>query len=510
MFGFLRNLLPGSHTINVLGIDRKAAFHPGKATRTNYEWQPEHFSGESAIGDSWDLTVRRIRDQVRNNPILVKALHQLISLVVGTGILTFSDARTPDGEEDEDFVNESDTWFTRWAETEADAEGNYTWWDMQRLSFSETVEVGNHFLREVWINDPKRTVPLAYQMLEWEQLSRERDRPAGPRQNRISNGIEYDRTGRKVAYYFYNAHPFDAQVDSSEIVRVPARKIIHNYLPSRSSAKSGMSWFIPVIQPSRDMDKFLADELSSRSIAALLTLVHKSARYNRGAGLGLDAEDPETGVPLVKLGRPFVARVGQEDEVELLQSSRSGEEAQAYLDLMFNLQAMGSRLSLNRLMGDPSKANFASIKSSQTDDGRMVAPIFQHQATRIAKPVRRRHIEVAVGTGRITSVSPTLFQNNWHRYTTLAVVGGSAAELQPKDEGEAAIDRMRSGRTSLMTESGELGIYWKDTLRQMATVNKYAERLGVVLDHTKGQGGHLEKSSSVKTEASTTTTDEDE
>lgn len=483
--------------IFTLGIDRKSAYYPGRATRTNWEWQPEHFSGESAIEDSWDLLTARIRDQVRNNPILSKALHQFVTLVIGTGILTFSDAHTPDGEEMEDFVTESDTWFERWADTEADAEGNYSWHDMQRMSFTEVAEVGNHFLREVFIDDPNRTVPLAYQMLEWEQLARERDQPRGDRQNLISNGIEYDRTGNKVAYHFYSDHPYDANVNSSQIERIPAHQIIHNYLPTRSSAKSGISWFVPLVQGARDMDKFLADELSSRSLAALITLVVKSAKYRGSAGLGLNAEDEETGVPLVKMGRPFVAQIGPEDDVELLQSSRDGQEAKAYVDLMFTLQAMATKMSLNRLLGDPQKANFGSIKSSHNDDEAMVAPIKAHQANRVVKPVRRRHIEVAVATGLIRSVSATQFANSRHRLTQLECVAGSHPDIQPKEEGEAAIDRMRSGRTTYIYETGRLGGYWKRNLRQMAKVNRYADRLGVVLDWTKGQGGHLTDSSSI-------------
>ena len=484
------------------GIDRKTAYHSGQATRTNWEWQPGHRSGEAAIEESWNLLTARIRDMVRNNPILSKAYHQMVTLVIGTGILTFSDAHLPDGSELEDFVTESDVWFERWAELEADAEGNYSWYDMQRMSFGDTMEVGNHFLVETLINDPKRTLPLAYTMLEWEQLARERDQPQGAvdyggGKNKISNGIEYDSRGRKVAYHFYEFHPYDSHVESAKIMRVPARRVIHNYIPTRASAKCGISWFAPLVQNARDVDKFLGDELSSRSLGALITMVVKSDRFKGHTGLGLDAEDSETGVPLVKMGRPFVAEIGTQDDVELLQSSRSGQDASAFINLMWTKLSMGSKLSLNRLLGDPQKANFGSIKSSHNDDEAMVAPIKRHQASQIAKPVRRRHIEMGIATGLIRSATTTQFLANRHRYTQLEHVAGAHPDIQPKEEGEASIDRMRSGRTTYIYEVGRLGAHWKKNLRDMKRVNEMAKKLGVVLDWTKGNGGQLEESSSV-------------
>jgi len=502
---------PAASSSTTTAIDRKAAYHVGRVTKTNSEWQPEHRSGESAIEESWDLAIARVRDAVRNNPILSKALSQMKTLVVGTGIQTFSDAQTPDGEELTEFVDESDIWFERWIEEEADADGDHHFYDMQSLSLGDTIEAGNHFLREVMLPMRNRTSPLAYQMLEWEQLARERDQPRGDRQNLISNGIEYDSRNIKVAYHFYDAHPYDTNTTSSSITRIPANQIIHNYIPVRSSGRCGMSWFAPMVQSARDIDYFLGNHLSSKALAALVALVVKSAKFEGQGGGGLDAEDSDTGVPIVKLGRPFVAEVGLNDSVELLQSQADVSDSQAFIDLMFTLQAMGSKLSLNTLLGDPQKANFGSIKSAKNDDEAMVAPIKRHQAHKIARKIRRRHIEVSVGLGLFKSVTATEYKKNRHRFNQLDHVAGAHPDIQPKDEGEAAIDRMRSGRTTYAYETGRLGQNWKRNIRAMAKVNRYAEEQGVVLDWTKGNGGIVEQSSSmVKTGADAKNGDDDD
>ena len=211
------------------GTDISKPYKGAWVSKLNNHWIPSHHSGDDAIGSSWDLLTSRVRDRVRNDPVLTKALSALQTLVVGTGLQSFSEASdlTEGDERLETFEMESDTWFERWASDEADAEGEHSFYEMQRIAFSDEVEVGNALWLEVILNDPGRTVPLAYQLLEYEQVDRTQDRDAelsrrgkGRRFNRISNGIEYDSRGRKVAYYVYDAHQFDPHTGQSSVASI--------------------------------------------------------------------------------------------------------------------------------------------------------------------------------------------------------------------------------------------------------------------------------------------------
>lgn len=507
MLGRIRQLLYRSSSQAQASCDNSGPYVGGRVQRTNRDWQPLNYSGDAAIRDSWELLTARVRDLVRNDAVLAKALNQLVTLVVGSGIQTFSCPKLPDGTYDEEFADESDEWFGRWSELECDAEGSKSFQEMQRLSFSEMVQVGNSFWLEVLNSDKNRTSPLSYQLLEWEQLDRTMDterawialgKPSrGHRPNRVVNGIELNAFNVPVAYWLYDVHPYDSWSQpggSSGVLskRIPASRVIHNYLPDRISSHVGVSWFSSLVQVSRDRDRYLANELTASALASLLTLVVKRNRPNGGIGSALAAESGDNSqATAVQMGHPFIAEIGVDESVEVAESKRPNRNASDFLKTLHVHTAMGAKMSVNRLLGDPAEANFGSIKSSHLDDERMVSPIQQHQAQRVAIVVRRRHNELAATMGRYSSVSPRLFDSNRWRYQAFDWIGSGDPDLQPKEEGDAAIDRLRSGRTTYQYEVGRLGFHWRKQLRQTKQFLDALDALNLKMpDWSKGAGGN--------------------
>lgn len=485
----------------IQAADLTAPYAGARVTKLNSHWKPRHYSGDEAVKQSWDLLTSRIRDRVRNDSIFQKVKSQMSRLVIGTGIDAYSDASELD-EENEQLVKyeiESDTWFERWALEEADVTGEHTYFDLQRVAFEDEMESGNCLWLECLDDNPKRTLPLCYQLIEFEQIDQNQDRDAGylrkngQRYNRISNGIEYDAAGRKVAYYLFEAHPYDSSSGwSNEPVRIPAERILHQYLWTRPSGRVGISWFSAPMQTNFDLDRYVANELTTRGLMALMGIVVKGDQY---PDIGLDAEDPETGLPGFKMGYPQISRIKSSEEVDVVETNRNAGDATALINLLLNLQAMGCRLSVNRLLGDPSKANLASIKASHQDDDAMVAPIVESIANKVIRHIRTRHTEVAIARGLIRSISAREFRDRRWQYTTWECIGSNRSDLD-KDDGEASIDRLRSGLSTYQGECARRGHHWRRNLRRMATVNKAARAAGVILDWTKGNGGQLAGSSS--------------
>jgi len=479
-----------------------APYSGARITKLNNHWMPNHYSGDQAIRESWSLLTARIRDRVRNDSVLQKAKLQLSRLVVGTGIDAFSDASEL-SESDETLVNyeiESDTWFERWCMHEADSEGEHTFWDLQRVAFEDEIEGGNALWLEVIDDTPGRTVPLCYQIIEFEQIDQTRDRDAGvlrktgEQYNRISNGIEYDSRGRKVAYWLYDAHPYDSSSGwTTESTRVPASRVIHQYYPSRPSAKLGISWFAAPMQSNHDLDRYVANELTTRGLMALMGVAVKSNDHDFSDGLS--AEDADTNIPNFKLGYPFIGQLKKEDEVEVIESGRNGSDATALINLLLNLQAMGCKLSLNRLLGDPSRANLASIKASHHDDDAMVAPIQEAIGMKVIQRIRIAHTKWAFARGLFRSISAREYERRPWQYNTFSVIASKRTDMD-KDDGEAAIDRLRSGLSTYQDECARRGRHWRRNLRRMQTVNDVSREYGVILDWTKGNGGTLLGSSS--------------
>jgi lambda family phage portal protein len=450
------------------------------------------------------MLTARIRDQVRGDNVLVKAKDALTRLVIGTGVAAYSDASCME-EDNEDLVSfeiESDTWFSRWATDEFDAEGEFGMYEQQRTAFGDEVEAGNVLWLKVMDPNPTRIVPLCYQLLEWEQIDTDRDRDVtvsrtkrGQIYNRISNGIEYDERNRKVAFYVFDAHPYDSSTGwTPASTRIPADRIIHQYTPTRPSAKLGVTWFAAPLRTAHDLDRFVANELTTRALTALMGVAVFSS--DRNAKVCLDAEDDETGVPNFQLGYPYVGALKAEDRVEIIESKHSTGDSETFRNLLMTLAAMGCKISVSTLLGDPSKSNMASIKAAHHEDDETVAPIQTCFANRVVIPMRREFTAQAIALGRLRSVRAQDYTRRPWKYNQCALIASNRADLD-KDDGEASLDRLRSGLATYQDECARRGKHWRHNLRKMQVVNEEAKRLGIVLDWSKGQGNAPMQATSV-------------
>lgn len=490
--------------------DMTKPYAGARVNKLNNNWIPRHYSGDLAIKDSWDLLTSRIRDRVRNDAVLTRCKQALSRLVVGTGINSFSTASDLDPENDEleQFELESDIWFQRWAEEEADQGGELSFWEMQEHSFSEEVETGNIIWLESISPDSNRTVPIQYQLLEWEQVDMTRDRDAEPsrsgrgrRFNEIRNGIEYDSRGRKVAFYLYDDHPYDGGQWDGNSRRVLADRIIHEYHPSRPSARTGVTWFASLTQSNNDFDRLVGNELTTRGIQALMGVAVFSPDKNGTSGMS--ADDPETGVKQFQMGYPWIGDLGVNDKVEVVESKRSTLDNQPLQQLLLNLHSMGCGISLNRLLGDPAKANLASLKSAQREDDANMAPIQNRLGRQVVAKIRKRHNAWAFANGLYRSATARDLQRRPFVYNNFSQIGSQRSVADP-EQTDDSINKLRSGLSNYIIECGRRNINWKRNLLAMRRVGKASEEMGVVLDWTKGQGSAPEQSSTVAQPAGAT------
>ena len=187
--------------------------------KRNFDFLPPHRSGNSAVRDSWDLLVRRLRWAIDNTYMLRRAVELMTQLVVGQGINVFfaglPDAwagMNPDTLLDDPlfrFGEESDAHFERWAEEYADSERRRTWYEMQATSARDLFGTGNSLWLKVVRPAPSGVSPICWQLLEFEQLDTCRNEESRDGKNRIDQGIEYNEFGEAVAYYLYHAHPYE-------------------------------------------------------------------------------------------------------------------------------------------------------------------------------------------------------------------------------------------------------------------------------------------------------------
>ena len=490
-------------------------YHPpysgATITRNNYDFMPPHRSGDGAIRESWDLLTRRVRWMVENEPLMRRMVHLLGQHVVGEGIAAFSAAidHVPLSSESSGslidhplfrFGDESDMRFDRWAEDYADVERQKSLWELQLLSAQEVFGAGN----SLWLECRKRSAAnmptLCYQLLEAEQLDRCMDRPASPGRNRISNGIEYDPTNEPVAYWLFDAHPYDdtfAAALTTRSRRIPAARVAHLYLPSRSSQHFGASLANCALQTCKDADWLVGHELTAAALAAGLTLVINESDETRA--VSMDTEDDslrpscygEEGIPHVGevgLTSGTVARLGEKEKLEVVESKRPGPLIEPFVRFLSNRVSMSGNMSWHRFTGDPTGASFATLRAMINDDRAMALPITYAFGRKIAVRPRKQHDRLCAGLGLFTSCSAQDYLRDEWIYQEYDVLGPPLRNLNPVEDAESAKSRISAGLSTLRIECALLGLSYRRVMRQLAVERDLAAALRLALDFSHGGG----------------------
>lgn len=487
------------------------AFKLAQRSRTSANWEPRNIAHDTAVAEAVDLGLARARELVRNTPQFKKAKGALVDLVVGPGVQAYANPFSAvldegDLERDLNYLFESDRWFSAWADDpqQCDAEGKLSWWDLQRLAFSEVVEVGDALLLRTQSSKPGRLVPLCYQILEREQLDRTKDRPRGPNVNKIVNGIELDRFDSPVAYWLYDAHPNDSSYATpGDSVRIPADRVIHIYLPWRPSANVGFSWFHAMGQGARDRHWLLGSELTKAAIGALLTLVHYREDPS-ATPIGIDDGDATTdaiGNELVKLATGGISmQAGLNEKVEMFNPQTPSQTLPQFVDVIDHDNAGGLELSHLRFTGRWAGLSYTAGRGAQLDDDAHAKPLKNWWGRSAVMPVRRAVNSQMVAMGHLRTITERELLRD-PRWNSFEVVAPGREYLDPEGETDSAVAKLRAGLSTLQIECGKQSLHWIRVLRQMALERKIADRFGVVLDFSKGQGGITTRTTTAATAA---------
>lgn len=213
----------------------------------------------------------RARDAARNDWAATAGARTWTTNLIGTGIVPRP--KTEDAALKARLRALWDAWVP-WA----DADGLLDFYGLQTLAVRSWIVAGEVFIRL----RPRRpedglAVPLQMQLLEADMvpLLDADSYPGLSAGNKIRAGIEFDRIGRRVAYWMYRDHPGDAPrsgLVSSELVRVPAEWVKHLYEPLRPGQLRGVSEFSPVLAKLRGVMDYDDAVLERQKLANLFTL----------------------------------------------------------------------------------------------------------------------------------------------------------------------------------------------------------------------------------------------
>lgn len=488
-----------------------APHRAAEVNRLNEGFQPTLYAHDAAARWNWPLMVARLRWLIDNDPDVSSLARVFVDHVVGAGINVWATTLLGEGDQglelNTEFNREVNEDYRIWCDEEFDVEGLRTFGEVQRQGIRELMAPGEFFLVEHWLPDRGRVSPLAYKAIEAEQLDESVDNGGslGPDGRRRYRGIEYDANWRPLFYHFLGEHPY-GEAATGTSTPVPAARVIHYWDAGRPSARRGFPWLAACVAPAHDRDWLVGNVLTAAAVQAIFTVIAKGGPAGNDFGL-LDFETPNSD-SLPKLGRGVIVEGNSDTEYQAFQPSQPSGGFGEFLGAIQGQEAQAGGLSKLRMTRDYSQVNYSSARGAGEDDAMVFRPLAENFGRRVVLGVRNRWLDVQVGSGRVRSVSPTLYFAQPRRWRKARLQFPSRRYLDPQKESAGARTRMEDGTTTLQMECDHLhGIPVEEVIAQRAYETALAKRHGVRIA-SMGPASQGPADASGKTDAATETADE--
>ena len=198
--------------------------------------------------------------------------------------------------------------------------------------------------------------------IQWEGL------PSG---NYIRSGIEFNKRGKRIAYWVYKQHPADGNVISqvpNDYVRVAASEMAHIFDPKRPGQIRGVSALAPILVKLRDVGDYEDAVLTRQKIANLFvafikrtlpTLDPNDPVYGALTGtiaeMNPDQVGPTTdvgGAPLLPMAPGLMQELEDGQEVQFANPPEAGTNYSDYMRTQHLGTAAATGLPYELMSGD--------------------------------------------------------------------------------------------------------------------------------------------------------------
>lgn len=453
-----------------------------KDRRATSEWQTSGGSADADLLPDLALLRERSRALDRDAPLARGAINTVVTNVVGTGL-------APQPQIDREFLGLSEEEADRW---EAAALRIWDLWGaskncdvrlvqdgvgLQELAL-RTVLLGGDVLAIKRFRE-RRGLPLGFcwQLVEGDRLTNPRfvmDGRELDNGNRVAGGVEADRDGMPVAYHVLNRHPGDLVGGSPrEWTRIPAfsdsgrRVVLHLYRPMRPDQTRGEPYLAPVIESLKMLGRYSEAELMAAVVGALFTVFVKT---QDGEGLGLMDPTTETGAKAsdkdMKLASGAIVDLAQGEDITIADPGRPNQAFDGFV--LAVLRQIGVALELPfEVLNKHFTASYSAARAALLEAWKFFRSRRQWLAAEFCQPSYAEVIGEAVMRGMLTA--PGFFDDPMIRAAWLGTdwVGPTAGQINPKDEIDAARERVALGVSNRAIEAQEItGRSWETIHRQ--------------------------------------------
>ena len=431
-------------------------------------WYPSTSSVNSLLVSNLNTLRTRSHDIIRKNPYAANAVDSIVSNCIGTGIKPQSKAR------DANFRKNIQSLWLQWTD-EADDSGMCDFYGLQALVLRSVIECGECFVR-IKIDKKNSTVPLKLQVLEAEHLDTSKDYQLS-NGNVIKSGIEFDKSGKRVAYYLYKEHPGDSFIGKTiDSVRIPAKEILHIYKPLRPGQIRGEPWLSNVLLKIHELDQYEDAELVRKKTAAMFAGF--VTRLDPESSMFGEKNTNDQGVAFAGLEPGTMQFLDPGEDIKFSSPADVGNTYEAFIKQQLRAISVGLGVTYEQLTGDLSGVNYSSIRAGLLEFRRKCTAL-QHNLMvfQFCRPIWNKFVELAI-------LSDSIKIPNDPDFALVKWIPQGFAWVDPIKEQNAQMNAVRCGFKSRAEVVSELGYDVEEIDAEIAADNERAKNLGLNFDTT--------------------------
>ncbi len=385
---------------NGAGTSSIQAGYEGAATgRRMRNFRPTGSDINTLLSAEGDELRARCRFLARNNAWAKNAIDGFAANAIGAGIV-------PTSKHPRKGVRRNlEQWWLRWTD-ECDAADATDFYGLQQQICVATLEAGECFirLRPRPVSDGL-LVPLQLQVVESEHV------PLAKNETTVGGtpiicGIEFDRRGKRDAYWMFRNHPGAENIMrlnpiDQDLVRVPAEKVLHQYRARRPGQIRGDPWLTPVIVQLHELDQYEDAELVRKKTAAMISHFIRVVSPQDAPTIGTD-DDGDLGEDITQVVPGSVVYLRDNEDVTPSQATDVGDNYLNFMQQNLYRIACGIGVTYEMLTGDLRNVNYSSIRAGQLEVRRRIEQYqFQILVFQCCRPVWKAFVEACVFGGLI-------------------------------------------------------------------------------------------------------------
>ena len=459
---------------------RRRTYAGAVISRLTSDWISNSTSADAEIRSSLRKLRDRSRQLVRDNPYARQAKRTTQINVVGAGIKMQSQVMMLRGNRRDERINSllEGRW-ERWCRKDhCDVAGKNTFQMFEWLAAGALPESGEVLFRIHRRAFGGSKIPLALEIIESDLLDDEYNGGVSAKGNEWRMGVEIDSYGRPVRYAFLTRHPGDYWFSGvpdkgKKHVFLPARDVIHLFIPERPNQHRGVPWFAPVITDIHQLAGYEeAAVVRARSTASLMGFITSPEGE-------LEPDDVENGQRITEF-EPGVFKYLDPGQSVTVPDLRSPDgQYEDFVRAKTRRFASGFGCSYETLSRDFSETNYSSSRLSLLEDRDHWKVVQQYLVENFHMRVYREWLDVAVLSGELSLPD---YELRPERYDSPKWLARGWAWVDPLKEVKAYREMEAAGYMTKAQICAQLGTDCEENVAELAREKRATSAAGLQLD----------------------------